>query len=114
MPAAPRPGWHHPARSETVPGALYVARRARGVGLSVACQSKLLRARPQAVSSAVASRATAWALAREDSFICPCGSPFSAEIPTRLEITSPTPEMLAQPPQTRIFSGCSRPEPEAR
>src|ERR1700753_1030511 len=88
--------------------------RAREEGLYVACQSKLLSARPQAVRSAVASRCTAWALAREDSFIWPRGSPFSAEIPTRLEITSATPGMLAQPPQITIFSGCSRPEPEAR
>ena len=35
----------------------------------------------------MASRCTACALAREDNFICPSGSPFSAEMPTRLEIT---------------------------
>ena len=68
----------------------------------------------EAVSKAVASRCTAWARARVEIFICPSGSPRSAGTPMRLCTTSATPGILAQPPHSRIFSGCSRPEPEAR
>ena len=75
----------------------------------MACQSKLLNARPHAVSSAVASFFTPCASARVEIFIWPSGSPRSAGMPTRLAITSATPGMFAQPPQIRICSGCSRP-----
>ena len=88
------------------PGACACARpHATAAGLFLACQSKLRSARPQAVSSAVASFFTPWARAAREIFIWPSGSPCSAGMPTRLGITSATPGMFAQPPQTRICSG---------
>ena len=57
---------------------------------------------------------TAEGLALDEIFICPSGSPTSVGIPTRLEMTSAIPGILAQPPHTRIMSGCSLPPPDAR
>ncbi len=62
----------------------------------------------------MASFNTPWERALEETFIIPSGLPIWVGMPTRLPMTSATPGMLAQPPQIRICSGCSRLVPEAR